>query len=65
MSEKMTPIVAKITAEEKDKFFAATQLIGTTPSNAIRMFISAFNREGTFPFEILAPKDVSESGKSS
>jgi len=26
--------------------------VGTTPSNAIRMFIAAFNRCGTFPFDI-------------
>ncbi|MFR7669587.1 MAG: hypothetical protein ACLU0O_01290 [Collinsella sp.] len=26
--------------------------MGTTPSNAIRMFIAAFNRCGTFPFDI-------------
>ena len=55
MSEKMTPIVAKVMPAEKDRFFEATELIGTTPSNAIRMFISAFNRAGTFPFEMLPP----------
>ncbi|WP_230308464.1 type II toxin-antitoxin system RelB/DinJ family antitoxin [Collinsella aerofaciens] len=38
--------------EEKAAFAAATQLVGTTPSNAIRMFIAAFNRCGTFPFDI-------------
>ena len=52
MKEKMTPIVAKVLPDEKDRFFEATESIGTTPSNAIRMFISAFNRAGTFPFEI-------------
>ena len=55
MAEKMTPVVAKVSPAEKDRFFEATELIGTTPSNAIRMFICAFNRAGTFPFEILAP----------
>ena len=60
MSEKMTPIVAKVMPSEKDRFFEATERIGTTPSNAIRMFISAFNRAGTFPFEMLPP-DVEES----
>lgn len=48
----MTPIVAKVLPQEKDRFFEATEQIGTTPSNAIRMFIAAFNRAGTFPFEI-------------
>ena len=44
MAEKMTPVVAKVLPEEKAAFAAATQLVGTTPSNAIRMFIAAFNR---------------------
>lgn len=55
MKGKMTPVVAKVLPREKDLFFEATERIGTTPSNAIRMFITAFNRAGTFPFEIAAP----------
>ena len=49
MAEHMTPVVAKVLPEEKAAFAAATQLVGT---NAIRMFIAAFNRCGTFPFDI-------------
>ena len=52
MSDKMTPVVAKVLPAEKERFFEATEQIGTTPSNAIRMFITAFNRVGTFPFEV-------------
>lgn len=52
MAEHMTPVVAKVLPEEKAAFAAATQLVGTTPSNAIHMFIAAFNRCGTFPFDI-------------
>ena len=59
--DKMTPVVAKVLPAEKERFFEATEQIGTTPSNAIRMFISAFNRAGTFPFEITAPS-ASEVG---
>lgn len=55
MKDKMTPIVAKVMPTEKDRFFQATEQIGTTPSNAIRMFIAAFNRVGTFPFEVGVP----------
>ena len=40
MAEHMTPVVAKVLPEEKAAFAAATQLVGTTPSNAIRMFLS-------------------------
>lgn len=52
MTEHMTPVVAKVLPEEKAAFAAATRRVGTTPSNAIRMFIAAFNRCGTFPFDI-------------
>lgn len=52
MAEHMTPVVAKVLPEEKAAFAAATRHVGTTPSNAIRMFIAAFNRCGTFPFDI-------------
>lgn len=66
MKEKMTPIVAKVLPGEKDRFFEATESIGTTPSNAIRMFISAFNRAGTFPFEIVpagpTPDSLADGG---
>ena len=56
MADKLTPLVAKVLPAEKDRFFEAPEQIGTTPSNAIRMFVTAFNRAGTFPFEILAPE---------
>lgn len=62
MSDKMTPVVAKVAPQEKERFFRATELIGTTPSNAIRMFIVAFNRAGTFPFEIQPPTSPEEGG---
>ncbi|MBM6952542.1 type II toxin-antitoxin system RelB/DinJ family antitoxin [Enorma phocaeensis] len=52
MTEHMTPVVAKVLPEEKAAFATATRRVGTTPSNAIRMFIAAFNRCGTFPFDI-------------
>ena len=52
MAEHMTPVVAKVLPEAKAAFAAATQLVGTTPSNAIRMFIAAFTRCGTSPLDI-------------
>ena len=44
-------ISAKLRKDEKDRFFAICDEIGTSPSNAIRMFVSAFNRRGGFPFD--------------
>ena len=52
MADHMRPLVAKVLPEGKAAFAAAPQRVGTTPSNAIRMFIAAFNRCGTFPFDI-------------
>ena len=64
MTEKMTPVVAKVLPSEKEKFFEVTEQIGTTPSNAIRMFIAAFNRAGTFPFEIGVQGVMGRAGAS-
>ena len=45
MAEHMTPVVAKVLPQEKAAFAAATQRVGTTPSNAIRMG-EALKRDG-------------------
>lgn len=47
----MEPISAKLRHDEKVTFAEVCDRIGTTPSNAIRMFVSAFNRRGGFPFD--------------
>ena len=47
----MEPITAKVRREERATFAATCESIGTTPSNAIRMFVSAFNKRGGFPFD--------------
>ena len=50
-STTMEPITAKLRHEEKRAFAATCESIGTTPSNAIRIFVSAFNKRGGFPFD--------------
>lgn len=67
-------ISAKLRKDEKERFVAICDEIGTSPSNAIRMFASAFNRRGGFPFdpsnpygfnsETLAAMDDAASGRS-
>jgi len=47
----MEPITAKLRPEEKQCFLSTAESIGTTPSNAIRMFVKAFNKRGGFPFD--------------
>lgn len=44
-------ISAKLRKDEKERFSAICEEIGTSPSNAIRMFVSAFNKRGGFPFD--------------
>lgn len=73
-SMTMEPITAKLRPEEKRAFAAACESIGTTPSNAIRIFVSAFNKRGGFPFdpsnpygfsaETLAAMDDAASGRN-
>ncbi len=50
-STTMTPLNAKVKPKEKELFAKICDEIGTTPSNAIRMFVAAFNKRGGFPFE--------------
>ncbi len=56
----MEPISAKLKLNEKETFIATCESIGTTPSNAIRMFVSAFNRRGGFPFDPSNPYGFSD-----
>ena len=44
-------LTTKVTESEKNAFVEICNEIGTSPSNALRMFVSAFNRRGGFPFD--------------
>lgn len=55
MATTMVPITAKLKEEEKEEFLQIAESIGTTPSNAIRMFVAAFNKRGGFPFDSSNP----------
>ena len=47
----MEPVSTKLRPDEKRAFLETCDSIGTSPSNALRMFVSAFNRRGGFPFD--------------
>lgn len=51
----MGTITAKVKNNEKSLFAKTCDEIGTSPSNAIRMFITAFNKRGGFPFDPANP----------
>lgn len=65
---------AKLRKDEKNCFIVICDEIGTSPSNDIRMFVSAFNRRGVFLFdpsnpygfssEILAAIDDAVTGRN-
>lgn len=40
------PLSTKVTGAEKKRFVETCDAIGTSPSNALHMFVSAFNRRG-------------------
>ena len=58
-STTMEPVSTKLRPEEKRLFFETCEGIGTSPSNAIRMFVSAFNKRGGFPFDPSNPLGLS------
>lgn len=53
-------ISAKLCKDEKDRFSMICDEIGTSPSNAIRVFVSAFNRRGDFSFDPSNPYGFSQ-----
>ena len=54
------PLSTKVTDSEKQTFVRTCDMIGTSPSNALRMFVSAFNRRGGFPFDPANPNGFSK-----
>ncbi|MDR1291906.1 MAG: type II toxin-antitoxin system RelB/DinJ family antitoxin [Clostridiales Family XIII bacterium] len=44
-------IATRIDEEQSRRFRTITKALGTTPADALRMFVASFNAEGGFPFE--------------
>jgi DNA-damage-inducible protein J len=45
-------IATRIDKQQNRRFREISKAIGTTPSDALRIFIALFNSEGGFPFEV-------------
>ena len=45
-------VATRIDKQQNRKFREISKSIGTTPSDALRIFIASFNSEGGFPFEV-------------
>ncbi|MCL2632315.1 MAG: type II toxin-antitoxin system RelB/DinJ family antitoxin [Coriobacteriia bacterium] len=42
----------RVDEKQAEEFLANTKMLGTTPSDAMRMFIAAFNECRGFPYEV-------------
>jgi len=45
-------IATRVDEEQGQKFRAITNALGTTPAEALRMFVAAFNARSGFPFDV-------------
>lgn len=48
----------RVEEEQYDLFKATTRTLGTTPADALRMFIYAFNEHRGFPYDVRTVKPV-------
>ena len=51
-------IATRVDEQQNRKFREITKAIGTTPSDALRIFIASFNSEGGFPFDVKLKRTV-------
>lgn len=56
----MRQTATRIDDEQYELFKATTRSIGTTPADALRMFIYAFNEHRGFPYEVRTSKPIVE-----
>ncbi len=52
MAITMEALVTRVPATEKTEFQRLCEQIGTTPAGALRIFVTCFNNNGGFPFEV-------------
>jgi DNA-damage-inducible protein J len=57
-------VSTRVDADERRLFVQATDSLGTTPSNAIKMFIRAFIEQGGFPFDVSHPYSYELKGEA-
>ncbi len=56
--------VTRIDEEQYNQFRVITHELGTTPSDALRMFIYAFNEHQGFPYEVRVQRPAVEPVKT-
>jgi DNA-damage-inducible protein J len=53
-------IATRVADDQAELFKETTKQLGTTPADALRMFVSAFNDYRGFPYEVRLPKENAE-----
>lgn len=53
-----TQLATRVDDYEAERFRETTRQLGTTPSDALRIFVSSFNAHRGFPFEIRLPESA-------
>jgi len=51
-------IATRVDEQQSRKFREITNAIGTTPSDALRMFIASFISEGGFPYDVKIKNNI-------
>ena len=54
-------LATRVEDAEAERFRETTRLLGTTPADAMRIFVSAFNAHRGFPFEVRLPEPKVEA----
>ena len=49
-------IATRVDEQQAELFKQTTKQLGTTPADALRMFISTFNNHRGFPYEVRLPE---------
>ena len=56
----MVQATTRVSDDQYELFKQTTAAIGTTPADALRMFIHAFNEKRGFPYEVTTSKPIIE-----
>ena len=51
-------IATRVNEQQSQKFKEITTALGTSPSDALRMFIAAFISEGGFPYQLKVKESI-------
>lgn len=54
-------LATRVENAEAARFRETTRLLGTTPADAMRIFVSAFNAHRGFPFDVRLPEPKVEA----